>query len=34
MSNEEILLQRVIFSSNFCVSEYNSHRFFLEQGII
>ena len=34
MSKEEILLQRVILESNFCVFVYTFYRFFLEQGII
>ena len=34
MSKEEILLEKVIIQSNFCVFEYTVHRFFPEQGII
>ena len=32
MSKEEILLQRVIFWSKFCVFEYTFHRFFSKTG--
>ena len=32
MPKEEILLQRVIIYSNFCVFEYTFYRLFLEQG--
>ena len=34
LSKEDILLERVVGQSNFCILEYTVHQFFLESAIV